>query len=118
MNLHEFFNIVNSSNIDFSRVEIFEQIYNASLPVLAKHILSIADEPIFVENYRILSYKEIQYAEEELQVPFAAERIIPFIDCMDNDFIVYDISNSAWTNYDIIDKIQFGKITELEKLLM
>ena len=113
--MKEFIEKVKNNVIDLQRVEQIENVYKVSLPELAKHIISFKEKDIFFDDYRILSYEEILAANEELHVPFTEERIIPFIDCMDNDFIVYDIDNKSWTKYNIVEKIKFGKIADLEE---
>ena len=108
--MKEFIEKVKNNVIDLQRVEQIENVYKVSLPELAKHIISFKEKDMFFDDYRILSYEEILTANEELHVPFTEERIIPFIDCMDNDFIV------SWTKYNIVEKIKFGKIADLEEL--
>ena len=118
MELREFFNRIKECDIDAIRVEQIEEIYKGALPNLAKGIVSTADESLFIENrYRVMSFKEIKYAEEEMHVTFAKERISPVVDCMDNDFIVYDISGEGWIMYNIVDQLKFGELTDLEQLM-
>ena len=114
--MKEFIEKVKDNVIDLQRVEQIENVYKVSLPELAKHIISFKEKDMFFDDYRILSYEEILTANEELHVPFTEERIIPFIDCMDNDFIVYDIDNKSLTKYNIVEKIKFGKIADLKEL--
>lgn len=117
MDIKEFLKVLEVTEIDSERVKCIESKYNASMPEMAKKLLSVALDDMFVGDFRILSFDEIKYADEDMYISFEDEGVIPFVDCMDNDFIVYDIKNKAWTMYNVIDKIQFGEMTEFEKLL-
>lgn len=117
MELFDFFEDVKSANIDYAKVENVEKKYNATLSEIAKGIISVVEESLFIEDYRVISYSEIMNAEDDLHVSFSSEGIIPFVDCMDNDFIVYDFDNDVWTKFNIVEKCKFGIAGELEQLM-
>lgn len=117
MELYDFFEDVKSTNIDCSKVENVEKKYNATLSEIAKGIISVVEEALFIQDYRVISYSEIMNAEDDLHVCFSDEGIIPFVDCMDNDFIVYDFKNEVWTRFNIVEKCKFGINGELEELM-
>ena len=102
MELLDFFEEVKSANIDFTKVENVEKKYNATLSEIAKGVIS---------------YSEIMNAEDDLHVSFSDAGIIPFVDCMDNDFIVYDTENEVWTKFNIVEKCKFGIAGDLEQLM-
>ena len=62
-------------------------------------------------------YSEIMNAEEDLHVCFSEAGLIPFVDCMDNDFIVYDFRDKVWTMFNIVEKCKFGIAGELEQIM-
>ena len=117
MKLLDFFESAKTTDIDCVKVEMIEKKYNTSLPKIAQGIISIVDEPLFIEEYRVISYSEIMNAEDDLHVAFTKMGIIPFVDCMDNAFIVYDFENKSWTRFIIVDKCKFGETGELEKIM-
>ena len=65
----------------------------------------------------MLSFDEILEAEEDLDVEFRKEKMIPLIDCMDNDFIVYKTDTRTWMIYNIEDEIDSEEADSLEELL-
>ena len=117
MELFDFFEDVKNANIDYQKVKNVEMKYDATLSKIGKGIISIAEESLFIGDYRVISYSEIMNAEEDLHVCFSEAGLIPFVDCMDNDFIVYDFRNKVWTMFNIVEKCKFGISGELEQIM-
>lgn len=73
---------------------------------------------MFLDNsYRLLSYDEILNAEEELQVEFGKQGILPLIDRGENDFISYGTKDGTWFVFNIVDEIKFKEKESLSELL-
>jgi len=117
MELSEFFTQIGNCVIDTVKVSKIEKMYGAVLPEIAKKIISYSNKPVFVGEYRVISYSEIVNAEDDLHVPFINKGMIPFVDCMNNDFIVYDFANNIWTKYNIVDRCRFAEQKSLEQLM-
>lgn len=54
------------------------------------------------DGVRILAFKEILNAKEELHVDFKADGIIPVADCGENDFIVYHLKKHSGLNLTLL----------------
>ena len=60
---------------------------------------------------------EIINASEDLKVDFVTNKMIPLVDCGENDFIVYHFDTKKWSMYNIIDNCAFMERESLEGLL-
>lgn len=99
-----------SMPIDNNIVNRVEVIYDCALPIVVKQMISYSKESVFFDNgFRILSLAEILNAQADLHVDFRALKLVPIIDCGDNDFIVYHISDNSWSKFNIVDEIIFKK---------
>ncbi len=95
---------------DKKKTDKVESIYTVDLPEIILKIVSNAKEPIFLDDdSRVLSYDEIVDAEKDLHVAFKEKRMIPLVDCGENDFIVYHFEDRIWSKFDIIDETVFMK---------
>lgn len=104
--------------VDGGRVSEVERVYGAELPEVLKKIISNNEETIFLDDgVRILAFKEILNAKEELHVDFKADGIIPVADCGENDFIVYHFKETCWSKFNIIDEISFKKEKSIDALM-
>ena len=104
--------------VDGGRVSEVERVYGAELPEVLKKIISNNEETIFLDDgVRILAFKEILNAKEELHVDFKADGIIPVADCGENDFIVYHFKETFWSKFNIIDEISLKKEKSIEALI-
>ena len=48
---------------------------------------------------------------------FDAKKILPLIDCGDNDFIVFHIGTNKWSRFNIVDECIFKERDSLEDVL-
>lgn len=113
----EFLEKLSKCELDEKRIAKVEKAYATSFPVQVRAIISNCNTPIFLEEYRVLSFSEIIDAEDDLNVNFKKEKIIPLIDCGDNDFIVYNFSKKTWAKYNIIENCLFKVKSNLADLL-
>lgn len=104
-------------DIDKKKKSKVEKIYGSELPEIVGKIISVATKPIFFDEYRVLSFDEICEADDELSVNFSEKKIIPLIDCGDNDFIVFHCKSDEWSKFNIIDECIFKKRKSLNELL-
>lgn len=117
MKVSDFFDMISNAEIDDMRVKELEKIYGLAIPMTIKSIVSIADEPIFVEEYRVLSFAEIADADDDLEVNFSERHLLPVVDCGDNDFIVYDLGKECWTKFNIIELCAFSPKKDLAQIM-
>lgn len=97
-----------------------EEVYHYDIPEEIIRILSSCAAPeLFDENEsRTLSIKEVINAEEDLQVPFRSEGMIPIVDLGDNDYIVYCFKDCSWRIYNVLDQSLFKETENFKDLFM
>jgi hypothetical protein len=96
------------TNINTEKVKKVESLYGVSIPSDVKKLVSAADKTVFLtNNRRVLSYSEIINADSELNVDFSAKKIVPLVDCGDNDFIVYSGKRKSYGMFNISDETEF-----------
>lgn len=118
MNKHDLVNLCKGICLDETKIDEICRVYNRELPDLLKEIISFTDDSIFFDDgYRLMSFAEIKSASDEYEVDFVGAGLIPFIDCYDNDFIVYNFNTATWAKYNIGDRVLFKARSELEDLL-
>ena len=117
MTAKEYFESITKKEIDLGKVEKIQNIYNKVLPEEVQRIVSNAESSIFLDDVRILSYKEILNAEYDLYVDFKTKQMIPLADCGDNDFVVYHFDTHEWSKFNIIDEVTFKKRKTLAEVL-
>ena len=119
MNKNDYLRELQNQKIDDSKVKKIEKLYKCTIPDDVKRIISNCDETIFFDDddCRVLSFDEILDAEEDLEVEFRKEKMIPLFDCLDNDFIVYKTDSQTWMLYNIVDEMDFDEVDSLEELL-
>lgn len=117
MTAKEYLESITKKEIDLGKVEKIQNIYNKVLPEEVQKIVSNAEKSIFLDDVRILSYKEILNAEHDLHVDFKMKRMIPLADCGDNDFVVYHFDTHDWSKFNIIDELTFKKRKTLAEVL-
>jgi len=114
----DFLDYISSKKVDEKLVEKINSIYGGVFPELVNMIVSNSKETLFFDDeYRVLSYDEIADAEQDLHVDFKEKKIIPLIDCGENDFIVYHFEDNIWSKFNIIDETVFKKKASLGDLL-
>lgn len=89
----------------------YKTINNKELLELLK---KIDIEPTFYGEQRLLSESEIINYKEELGI--MKEDIIPLIDCLDNNFLVFDLLKNEFKMYSIDDNIIYNSKT-IENIL-
>ena len=117
ISLDKYFESITKKEIDLGKVEKIQNIYNKVLPEEVQRIVSNAESSIFLDDVRILSYKEILNAEYDLHVDFKTKQMIPLADCGDNDFVVYHFDTHEWSKFNIIDEVTFKKRKTLAEVL-
>lgn len=66
---------------------------------------------------RFMGLVEIVSADRQLGVDFAARRLIPLLDCYDNDFICYHLDNGTFCLFHLIDESIVSEAKTLTDLL-
>lgn len=117
MSVSRYIEKVKTANIDKELVNKISEEYDAKLPELVEKLISVSGKGEFVNAYRFLSFSEILYAEEDWGISLKEKKIIPIVDCNDNDFIVYNASEKEWQMYNIVDEISFQSAEELMDLI-
>lgn len=117
MTAKEYLESVTKKEIDLSKVAKIQDIYNKVLPEEVQKIVSNAEKSIFLDDVRLLSYKEILNAEHDLHIDFKMKQMIPLADCGDNDFVVYHFDTHDWSRFNIIDELTFKKRKTLAEVL-
>lgn len=113
----EFIKKVSECEIDKKKLSKLEKTYGVQLPEIIGKIVSYASNPVFLEEYRVLSFDEICEAKNELNVDFTGMQIIPIMDCGDNDFIVYHCKSMEWSKFNIIDECIFKRNASFNEML-
>ncbi len=108
---------VEDLEINREKVAEVEKVYHTEFPLLVQAIISNMSQPLFLEDCRVLAYSEIINASEDLKVDFVTNKMIPLVDCGENDFIVYHFDTKKWSMYNIIDNCAFMERESLEGLL-
>lgn len=67
--------------------------------------------------WHLLGPKEVLAAPGELNVDFVGQRLMPVIDCMDNNFICYNFKDSVYHLFNIVDEMSFDSATEIAGLI-
>ena len=115
----EFCQKIKTVKINESKIRQIEKIYG-SLPDEVQRIISLSSRTIFFSNkegYRTLSISEIIDAEKDMQINFVKEKMIPIIDCSDNDFIVFHTDTKTWSKYSLDDNSIYKETNKFEDLL-
>jgi hypothetical protein len=110
----------NQSQSDSDFTNKVEKLYKVSLTDEVKKILSMDREVIFFDDLPILrklSMDEVLNATQELSVDFIGKHLLPLLDIGDNDYIVFDVAESFWYKFNIVDEIKFSKAGTLQEYL-
>ena len=114
-------NIINSimdTPINTDKVAKVQALYEDSFPEFVQRMLSYMEDVVFIDDdLRLLSYREVVNASEELHVDFQTKCILPLIDCGDNDFISYGTDDGTWFLYNIVENVKFKERESLGELL-
>lgn len=117
MTISAYMKKANIAKVDSDLVTKITEAYNAKIPELVEKLISISGNGEFVACYRFLSFSEILYAEDDWGISLKKKKIIPIVDCSDNDFIAYNAAEKVWQMYNIVDEIGFSKTQNLADLL-
>lgn len=110
MNIYEYLELISNIEINNSFIKAIEKEYKCDLPIIIKQILSSAEEPIFIEfEMRIMSQYEIMYASKLMDYDFISNKLIPIIDCYDNDYVVFDYGKNEWVMFNNTDECIFKR---------
>ena len=74
-------------------------------------------QKLTLKEKRILSIQEIIDASSDMQIDFITLKIIPFIDCYDNDYICYDFQSEGYLIFNTVDEVRFKHSKDLNYLL-
>ena len=123
MKFKPFLNKYTTAPIDEKKVAKVVKAYGWDIPEELQHFISACKREIFVENdsfsadFKVLSLDEIIDAETDLGIDFRALKMIPVIDCYDNQFLVYQMDKRNWGLYSMDDDIIFDENESMEELL-
>ena len=115
MKNHDFLKYVQNINIDVDCVSEIEVKYGVSIPEYIGRIITCTKTPVFIDkNWRLMSFSELLFAQEQLHVDFNSKKILPLFDLGDNDFIVFHFNDNFWSIFNIVDQCSFKKRARLE----
>ncbi len=117
MTVKEYLEQLSAFEINRKKVSKIEKAYTAELPELVQKMISNCEKPVFLGEYRVLSFAEIFDAEDDLGIAFADKGIIPLVDCGDNDFIVYNFQTAKWSLFNIVDECAFKVKATIQELM-
>lgn len=81
-----------------------ESLYNFKMNKDIKKVLSDNERYTF-DGHRVLHISEILDPIKNFDIDFVKLRLLPIIDCSDNDLIVYEINNKCFSKFNIVDNI-------------
>ena len=118
MTKKEFLQSVTAVSEDSAKVEKIEKIYGAVTSELVRKIISYVNKTVFLDedDWRVLSYSEIENAASDLNVDFTGKKLLPLFDCCENDFVVYCLAEDGWAKFNIVDESLFQISSKLEAL--
>ena len=117
MTRNEYLREVMNCVVNDVKLSKIEEIYGEIKNEAARKIVSNADETLFLDNdWRVLSYSEIEEANNDLHVDFTGKKLLPLFDCSENDFVVYRIADDDWAKFNIVDESLFMVSPKLEVL--
>lgn len=103
--------------INDEKVSVLEDAYKCNLSPMVKRIISNCDEPIFLDEDRVMSYNEIKYASEDLEFDFNKINCMPIIDCGSNYYILYNFKDKKWCSFCLADETVFNQFNTLKELM-
>ena len=119
MDINQYIERIKNVEIDDAKVDSIEKLYLTTLPMDVKLIVSLTLEDCFIdEKCRIISFKEILNSEVFTGVDFSKLKMIPLVDCKDDDYIVYNFATSHFEMYNIYDEVSFRESKNMEELLL
>lgn len=114
----EYLQRIEACTINEQAVGRVEAVYAATLPDIVKKMISCSMESIFFDDgTRTMSLSEIIDAESDLHVSFKEMGLVPLVDCLDNNFIVYMFKKNQWSKFNIVDETLYSNKNSLNELL-
>lgn len=93
---------------------LLEKYNNINNNKLISILNKVEENPIFLDNYvKLLSEEEILTLNKELEIGID---YIVIVDCLDNNFLCYSISNDEFKMFNVDDNI-FYDSKNIEKVL-
>ena len=117
MNKKQFLLVVEATQVNEKALKEITKLYGEIKSDLIKKALSLQKDTLFFDDYRLLAHEEIIKANEELHVNFTGRKILPLIDCGENDFIVYNILKNNVSKFNIVDETFFKERATLSDIL-
>ena len=117
MNKNQFLLVADAAQVNEKALKKITKLYGEIKSAQIKKVLSIQTDTLFFDDYRLLAHDEIINANEELHVNFTSKRILPLIDCGENDFIVYNLLKNNVSKFNIVDETFFKERATLNDLL-
>jgi hypothetical protein len=118
MKPHEFIELLEKQPLNQNNIEEIMKAYGVSkLPQLIEALISLKS-PVFVDGgIRILSKKEILQADINYETDFIKEGILPLVQDLDNELIVFHTDTKEYSKYSCTDDVSFKFSKNLESLL-
>ena len=118
MKISEFLSNLESVKINTDNVRYIEDKYQIEISEEMKQVISSIEEDVFFEEgCHIFSFEEVMNDSENLGADFLDYKLIPLVDCYDNDFITYNFSDKSFTMFNIIDNCVFNSGRTFKELL-
>lgn len=118
MDVNQYVDLIRNNNVNDKVVTKLEELYGFSLTDALKHIVSVEMDDYFIsDKYRVISAKEMLSTEYFIGVDLTKLNMIPLVDCMDDDYIVFNFANQKFEMYHIYDEISFVEGSSLEEML-
>lgn len=117
MHINDVITCIEKNKVDLDYISEVEKYFDCKLPDEVLRIITLGKEPVFYDECRIVTVKEMVSSNNIMGVDFKEKGIIPLIDVMDNDFIVYSINEKLYYIYNIVEDVFFDKKTDIKEYL-
>ncbi len=115
MNIQQYLELIKITEINPTAIESFEQVFKFKPNDYLEHLLSVEMNDYFIgDEYRVISLKEILNPQGFFGVDFVDLKMIPLVDLMDGDYIIYNIQSEMYEAYNVYDEIAFIEASSLE----
>jgi hypothetical protein len=118
MKVQEFTELLEKQPLNQKAIEEIKKAYGVDvLPQKIKELISL-EKPFFLEGgKRILSKNEILHADINYETAFSKEGILPLVQDLDNELIVFHTDTGTYSKYSCSDEVSFLFSKDLETLL-
>ena len=100
----------NESNVSEKKIAALESVFSCKFDETIRSIVGKTGKTIFFKNgYRLLNFDEIKDCGKELSPVLIEKKLLPIIDCGDNEFIIYSLKNSRFSMFSTTDNTLFSK---------